>query len=215
MLAGLSDWLVLSDHDTTIALFARPRLTLGKLKDASVDICLRNYPEDVHRADCMRISRQHAVIAVDSAGGFLIQDLGSANGTAVDGVPLVSGRPVGLSPGLDHVLEVAQVVTLRARAVPSRAAATGCAVLVLGRAKNRPGLSYALVREDVSLGGPGADIIVPGCPQGIAAWVGWSNGQWSWRSGPAQPWIPLAPGAVVEGGARRWVARSGDPATGV
>ncbi len=213
--AALGTWLVLTDHDTTIALYARPRLTLGKLMDASVDLCLRNYPEEKHRSDCMRISRQHLVISLDQAGGVLVQDLSSANGTAMDGEALVAGRAVTMAPGLDHMLEVAQVITLRARAVPSRTAANGCAAVVLTRPKNRPGLAYALVREDVSLGGPGADIILPGCAQGISVWIGWNGSHWSWRKTAADHWTPLVVGALIDGGSRRWSARAGDADTGV
>ena len=213
---ALGDWLVLADQDTTIALFARSRLTLGKLMGASVDICLRNYPEEQHRADCMRISRQHVVITVDQAGGFTVLDLSSANGTAWDGEALVGGRAVAIAPAIDHQLDVAQVVTLRARAIPSRGS-SGCAAFVLGRPKNRPGLAYALVREEVSLGGPGADVMLPGCAQGIAAWVTWHGTYWSWRSATAASATatPITPGMVIDGGAHRWIARAGDANVGV
>ena len=211
---ALGDWLVLTDQDTTIALFARPRLTLGKLMGASVDICLRNYPEEQYRADCMRISRQHVVITVDQAGGFHLQDLSSANGTAWDGEALIGGRAVAIAPAIDHLLDVAQVVSLRARAVPSRSS-IGCAALVLGRTKNRPGLAYALVREEVSLGGPGADLMLPGCPQGIAAWITWHGTHWSWRTATATTATPITPGMVIDGGTRRWSARAGDANVGV
>ncbi len=211
---SVGDWLVLSDHDTTIALFARPRLTLGKLMGPSVDICLRNYPEEQHRAECMRISRQHVLITVTPSGGFHIQDLSSANGTAMDGEALVAGRAVAIAAGLDHQIEVAQVISLRARAVPSRTS-PGCAALVLARPKNRPGLAYALVREEVSLGGAGADLMLPGCPQGIVAWVAWNAGQWTWRSVNATAWTPITVGTTVDGGTRRWAAATGNAEVGV
>jgi serine/threonine protein kinase len=211
---ALGDWLVLGDHDTTVALYARTRLTLGKLMGASVDICLRNYPEEQHRAECMRISRQHVLITSDHTGGFQVQDLTSANGTAYDGEALVGNRPRVITPGIDHQLDVAQVIHLRLRAVPSRSA-PGCAALVLGRTRNRPGLAYALVREEVSLGGPGADVMLPGCPQGVAVWIAWNGRHWSWRRTLEAPWTPVVPGQPVDGGARRWNARAGDPEVGV
>lgn len=211
---ALGTWLVLADQSHTVALFARPRLILGKLMGPSVDICLRNYPEEQHRAECMRMSRQHVQIGSDQAGGFIIQDLNSANGTALDGEALVGGRTVALTPGVDHLLDVAQVVLLRVRAVPSRSG-SGCSALVLGRVRNRPGLAYALVREDISLGGPGADLLLPGCAQGIAAWVAWTGTHWTWRAHAGAAWAPIAAGTVVEGGAHRWTARAGDPEVGV
>lgn len=211
---ALGTWLVLADHEHTIALFARPRLILGKLMGASVDVCLRNYPEDQHRAECMRISRQHVQFTTDQAGGFLVQDLSSANGTALDGEALVGGRAVVLTPGVDHLLDVAQVIMLRVRVVPSRTS-TGAAALVLGRVRNRTGLAYALVRDEVSLGGPGADLLLPGCPQGVAAWIAWTGSHWAWRNNATAAWMPISTGTVVEGGARRWVARPGDPEVGV
>ncbi len=39
-----------------------------------------------------RVSRQHAVIRPDGEGRFILQDLGSTNGTRVDGVPVESPR---------------------------------------------------------------------------------------------------------------------------
>ncbi len=47
-----------------------------------------------------QVSRDHAAISCDGAS-FLIQDLGSLNGTRVDGKPIVAGESVGLTQGVE------------------------------------------------------------------------------------------------------------------
>lgn len=205
---GLGDWLVLAGADSVVALYARPRLVLGKHRDAAVDLCLRNYPEEAHREACMRISRHHALIAVDSAGGFQVQDLGSANGTWLDGVRLTAAA--GIAPGVDHALDIAGVVALRLRALPSPGG-TGCAALAIERPANRPGLAYAIVRETLAIGGRGADLVVPGLGPGAAAWIARREGVWAWRAAAGQPWRDLAAGDAIAAGGAGWIARRGDP----
>jgi S-DNA-T family DNA segregation ATPase FtsK/SpoIIIE len=69
------------------------RFVIGR--DAAADVRLRS----------ATISRLHAVLSVDMAGSVAIEDLGSVNGTLVDGRPIDS--PVGLRPG--SVVEVGEI----------------------------------------------------------------------------------------------------------
>jgi pSer/pThr/pTyr-binding forkhead associated (FHA) protein len=47
------------------------------------------------------VSRRHAEIMVDDDGTWWLQDLGSTNGTRVDGASIPAHRKVALSPGID------------------------------------------------------------------------------------------------------------------
>ncbi|MBA3687138.1 MAG: protein kinase, partial [Planctomycetes bacterium] len=161
------EWLALvpiaNDDGSLILLYARTRLCLGKHKDAAVDICLRNYPVPEHMTACQRLSRQHLVLGLDDNGRCHAQDLGSANGTTINGAPARSGQTIALTVGQDHLIELARTVTLRVRPIPR--APTGerldgdgpVDALVLTRPKNRPTLAYALVARRLSIGGAGAD----------------------------------------------------------
>lgn len=67
-----------------------PSLTIGRAtRNATWDISLQD------RA----VSRPHAEIASQPDGGWIIQDLGSANGTTVNGVPIDAHTPHSLSDG--------------------------------------------------------------------------------------------------------------------
>ena len=61
----------------------------------------RDGRQDVTITD-ISISRLHALVKVGPDGGFLLQDMGSSNGTSVNGVsvpPRGAGEPVQLKPG--------------------------------------------------------------------------------------------------------------------
>lgn len=68
-----------------------------------------------------QVSRHHADLLIEPEGALALVDMGSANGTTVDGVPLVPGQPTGLS-WASHVRFGSYVLNLAdARAVAERA----------------------------------------------------------------------------------------------
>ncbi len=215
-----ADFLVLRETggEGLIALFARNRIIFGKLRDESVDLCLRNYPDTEFRDECLRVSRQHGACFLDQAGNVVLQDLGSANGTTVDGTPLTPGRPSALHADHEHVIEVANVITLRGRLVARRhdrlppgykpRSAKWDAFLLL-RTKNRPSLTYALVFGALSIGGRNADIALPGAGSVPTAWLAYGDFGWRFRPTDAGEWLPLLPDTSLTIGGRTWRAEVG------
>ena len=199
-------FLTLAAGDTQVCLWAQPRIVLGKLRGPGVDVCLRNYPENVHREACIRISRSHLACALTGSIAS-ITDLGSANGTHCNGRPLSAQVAFPLPPDQDHLIQVAQTVTLRLPAI-SAANGQGLAALIATRPVNRPGLSYALVQQHVRLGAGLVDIVLPDALGQLD--IGWHHGQWEWRQAGA--WQPLSAGTVLALGSLQLTARSGTPA---
>ncbi|HET6830635.1 MAG TPA: FHA domain-containing protein, partial [Solirubrobacterales bacterium] len=75
--------------------------------------------------DDRKISRRHARFLLDPGGGLAIEDLRSANGTAVNGVALEPGSPRDVGPGDlitagDTVIEVLEQAGERASAAADR-----------------------------------------------------------------------------------------------
>jgi serine/threonine protein kinase len=205
--SGITDtFLTLAAGDIQVCLWARPRIVLGKLRGPGVDVCLRNYPEELHREACIRISRGHLACTLAGSTASLT-DLGSANGTRCNGQPLTAQVALPLQPDQDHLIEVAQTVTLRVRAITA-ADGRGLAAVIATRPRNRSGLSYALVQQHVRLGAGAVDIVLPDAQGRID--IGWRNGQWEW--GQADRWQPLSAGSILTFGGLHLTARSGTPA---
>jgi hypothetical protein len=65
--------------------------------------------------DCVlvdpRISRRHAAMSVDHRGRLVVEDLGSKQGTATGGVPLLAGMPRALEVG--SIVTVGDIVSAR------------------------------------------------------------------------------------------------------
>ena len=203
-------------------LLARAQATLGKLRDAPNDLCVRNYPVATHKDACMRISRQHVQIRADQATRqAMLTDLGAGNGTRCDGRAMAPEKPERL--GGDQRVDIAGVLTLRCRALARRgtetwvlagaAPSTGgdaCGIeaghahdaVVLTRIDNRPELAYVLLLRRVSIG-TGADLDLGGAPIELGRY----DGRWIWRpTGHGHPWQPVRPGESVGDG---WAARAG------
>ena len=139
------------DGDPSVVLWGKQRIVLGKQRTAGVDLVVRDYPEDAHRERISRVSRRHAAIALAADGNVTIEDLGSANGTTVDGAPLPAGTTRAMTARAEVVL--AGVVALAIR--------SGAGSVVLERPANRPELRYVLAPARVSLGA-GGDVPLPG-----------------------------------------------------
>lgn len=98
-----------------------------------------------------QVSRHHADLLVEPEGALALVDMNSANGTTVDGVPLVPGQPTGLS-WASHVRFGSYVLNLAdARAVAERAA---------GPAPQTAPTAEAQPAEPIDLGG--AEVPVDG-----------------------------------------------------
>ncbi len=213
--------LTLEAGDILVLLLAQESAVLGKLMVPPVDVAIRDYPAEQFALSSGRVSRQHCRIGLDGRL-VTITDLGSANGTEVDGRLLASGEARALVPFREHAVEIRDSVALSVRAIPCRTEAVttipnlpasksgpGLAstalwdAVVIRRPRNRPGLAYALVPRRILLGPATADIPLPGW-RGEAVEIAPWNGAWIWRKA-REAWAPLAPGTL--GG---FHARAGD-----
>jgi hypothetical protein len=172
----------------------QPRLVLGKLRGPGVDGCLRTYPEAAHRLTDNRLSRAHLAVGIDAAAATVC-DLGSANGTTCDGVPLVAQQAQVLIPGISHSLALAQTLALVAHAHPARphpglAPSGTIDAVTITRPDNRPTLAYALVARALTVGGPDTNLPLPGATGD--ATLAWNHGGWCVRLGNG-PWQAVCP----------------------
>jgi len=229
-----TDWIALlpvaAGDPTAVLLFARLRLVLGKLREPPVDLCLRNYPVPAHKDALQRISRQHLVLRYDRlARACLVEDLGGANGSRLEGQALNKGAPRTLEPGQTQTLVVAGTVSLelRCRAARSRRkvlienqppevdpvcgldADHAVDALIITRPENRSELAYAMVLRRLTIGGPGADLALTGARSLAAVAIARYAGRWIWRATGDEAWRPLAAGQQLDCGGRALVARMG------
>jgi hypothetical protein len=216
-LAG--DWLALvaqpDGTGTAVHLHAVDELILGKLAKDPVHVPLRLYPEADHLEASNRISRIHLRIAWTPTGeGWTVRDEGSSNGTVVDGKRLAPAVAAPVAGG--SVLAIADVITCDLHAVggdglpPGPGPRPPMAGLVLRRRRNRPELVVAMVRGRIGLGGPGADVVVPGAPPGPVVAVCRHGGAWWWTTATGgEPWRPVAAGTILACGPVRLTARLG------
>jgi serine/threonine protein kinase len=233
-LAG--DWLTLvspnAGDPTTIMLIARTKACLGKLREAPVDFCLRNYPVPVHKEACQRISRQHVNIRYDSIQNeCIVEDLGSANGSMLDGIAIQPKASCTMVADSENILVVANTVSLwtrcykrkdRRRTVTAKAsnpipeavcgleADHGFDAIVMTRPENRPELAYALVLRRLTIGGPGAQLVCAGARTRNACEIALKTGRWIWRPAQAKgAWKPLTATTDLDCGGRTLRAQAG------
>ena len=225
-----SPWLVLMLADgTPLSLHARNQLLVGKLCEPPVDLCLRKYPIAQWREDCLKISRQHLRLRYDAGlNQPLLTDLGSGNGTFLDGqrLPINETRP--LDPGRTHRCNVAGVLDLdlkpilrtrppiaSLRGVGSEAGQHDCGLdrdhqidaLVITRLGNRPQMTSALVLRRLSVGATGADLPVTGASKTCELAV--FHGRWLHRPASDAPWSPLSTGTRLDLGGTTALAGPG------
>jgi serine/threonine protein kinase len=220
-------WLALVGDGCHVLLYARRQVTLGKLCEAPIDICLRKHPTTAFRDDCLRISRQHLQLRFDAPSArLLLTDLGSGNGTLLDGAAVSPNTPTVIEPGPERRLFVAGALQLSLRATAAHGGAAALAgaeagspgdcgldtahpldAALLQRPDNRPGMAYALVLRRLCVGGDGADLVLPQA-NGAAAELALWRGRWIWRNGPGA-WLPLSDGLVISAGGKRLKARAG------
>jgi hypothetical protein len=142
-----------------IILWPQDSLQMGKLRGAPVDLCLRNYPVEMHQERCNKLSRYQLRLWVDSSGAH-VQDLGSLNGSQLDGNRLHTDHPADLFPSRVHDLILAGVVHLRLHVRPA-SVGSGIDAIIINRPMNRPDLLYALVPGKIIIGGPRSDFVLP------------------------------------------------------
>ncbi len=238
-LAAMSEpWIdlvpVAAGDPAHVVLVAKPMLLLGKLREAPVDLCLRNYPVAVHKDACTRISRQHASLRYDALAQMaMIEDLKSPNGSMLDGVTLTGGRPAPLPLDTDSILVVSGTVILWLRPFRRRGLVTAmlegaagqvpgdiqqsCGLerdhaldaVVITRPENRPEQAYAQVLRRLTIGGPGAELVLAGARTKAAVEVARYAGRWWWRVAGPGAWQPLAKGTVLDCGGRQLKAEAG------
>jgi hypothetical protein len=201
--------LTLAGCTWLVALTAGETLTAGKLRGESIELCLRDYPVAEHQESCQRVSREHWRLAWDARSRITtVCDLGSSNGTWLDGRQLEARRPHTLVEGRWHRLEIPRSVAVEIRPV-ARAGAVelageaGCDAIALRRPANRRGLAYALVIRRLSIGPLDADLPLDGW-NGPPVEVAPRGGAWIARTGDGE-WQPLRPADVLVG----LVARTG------
>ncbi len=223
--AGMREpWIALAPaggtSGTLVLLYAKARISFGKLRDPSIDLCLRNYPIAEHKDACSRISRTHGHLVHDPAAGrCLVEDANAANGTKLDGIVVAPGSSVTIPDDGESVLEVAGVVVLRLKHLPRRGHAVltpgGCTAGAVGldasaaadaititRPENRPELAQAMVLRRITIGGPGSDLPLAGARSKEAVEFALAGGHWIWRpvpaaDAPAGSWKPLINGAII------------------
>ena len=233
-------WLVLSPvsspTDATSAsdqplvfLFGQTVIRMGKLREAPVDLCLRNYPVSIHKDACQRLSRNHLALRYDAVGHqCLIEDLNAPNGTRLDGIPVTPGSTLPLAPGVDNIVELAGVVVLWLRCLPRTGAAMSTPAdltpgpvgldgdcrfdaVTMTRPENRSELIYAQVLRRISLGGPGADLALAGARTRSSCELAIIGGRWWWRIAvvpgmTTAAWSPLTTTTELDCGGRIWRA---------
>jgi hypothetical protein len=230
-----ADWLTLlpttPGDPTAVMLFARTRLLLGKLREAPVDLCLRNYPVAVHKDACQRISRNHLSLTWDAiAQRCVVEDLKSPNGTMLDGLTMKAGESATLEAGRDNILVVAGVVSLWVRCLhrtgPAPTKASGvelppgpCGLdtvvpfdaITITRPENRSELAYAMVLRRLTIGGPGAELVLAGSRTRAACELALIGGRWIWRvaGSPDASWQVLTTGAQLDCGGKTLTAQVG------
>jgi len=215
-----------------VMLFAKPTITLGKLRESPVDVVIRNYPVEQHKDSITRVSRQHVTLRYRPVEGTIeAEDLGAANGTMLDGIQLNKGSAAALEAGRDNILVLGGVAVLwikpikRAspvvRDLPNAPPTQGqpdlgldapCNLdaLVMSRPENRSEMAYALVLRRLTIGGPGAELVCGGARTHAAIEVARYGGRWLWRvAGQVQSWRPLCTGTEVDVAGHRLVAQAG------
>ncbi len=216
-----------------IVLYAQSSIILGKLREAPVDLVVRNYPVDEHIEAISRVSRQHLVLRYRPVEGVIeAEDQGAANGTLLDGIQLTKGNPAALEIGRDNIVVLGGVAVLWikplkrvspvVRDLPNAPPTSGqpdlgldapCALdaVVLARPDNRSEMAYAMVLRRLTFGGPGSELVCGGARTHAAIEVARYGGRWLWRvAGQVQSWRPLAAGTEVDVAGRRLIARVGE-----
>ena len=204
-------WIALLGQGCVLMLYAKPKITLGKLCEPPIDICLRKHPVAQFHADCLRISRQHLRLGIDAGTGrALITDLGGANGTQIDGNALLAHTPFPLDTGREHRCVIAGALTLhlRARATSGANARPDIDNIVITRPDNRPGLSYALVQHALTVGDQDTDLPMHGATGGNCELVV-VRGRWLWRAVGQPVWQPVTANGIIPVGGRPLRARLG------
>jgi serine/threonine protein kinase len=233
-----SNWISLQPKEandpTSVHLFARPNLVMGKLR--TVDICLRNYPVEEHKEVLQRISRQHLTLRYDPLGQeCVLEDMGGVNGTLIDGVALANGENKALGVKSAHMVVLAEAVSLWMRCHRSPHAGEPqvlqglppaheqtCGLdsdlsidsVIITRAENRPEMAYAMVLRSITIGGPGAELALAGARSLATVHLAYYAGRWIWRPAASAasdaPWKPLMNGQPLDCGGHILVAQVGN-----
>ena len=231
------DWVTLlpnvAGDPAAILLFARPKLCLGRLREPPTDLCLRNYPVSLHKEACQRASRQHLNLLYDHIENrILLEDLNSPNGTMLDGITIKPGQTCKLELEADNILVVANVMSLWLRCIPRHQerqlelqgappsdATSPCGIdikhgfdsLIITRPENRSEMAYAMVLRQLTVGGPGSQLLIAGARTRSACQIGLYDGRWIWRpvAVPVAAWRPLTNGAELDCGGKKLYAQPG------
>lgn len=143
-----------------VVAFAAREVVLGR--DSAVDVMLRPLPESAHEAEILSVSGKHARLTLDSARALAtIEDLGSRNGTRLDGRALRAREPALLADG--SLLELGGTLELRVRLLARGGGLDG--VLLL-RTRNTPNHAYLVLAGPAPLAG--LLHLVTGAPWGFA-----------------------------------------------
>ena len=215
-------WLaLLAAGGHSVQLYAKTSIALGKLCEPPADICVRKYPTATNREACLSVSRQHLRLQYQPATAeVLICDLGSANGSTLDGRALGASRPQALVPDRQHEVVLANVMRLGVRCC-ARAGAAGSAMaaaglehdhamdaVVISRLDNLPAMAYAMVLRRITIGATNAQLALAGAPGGAPAELAYHRGRWLWRA-DSGAWRPLRAGTALRCGGIDLVAHAG------
>ncbi len=198
-------WLALlsepSGGGAAVHLYAGPDITLGKLAKPPVQLTTLLYPIATQGERCNRISRSHCVLRSISRGTYAIEDLGSANGTMLDGKRMPTSAKIALAPGRTTRVVLADVLGLDLTPRPGG--------LRITRPDNRPEMIYAMVDEQMWLGPPQSDIPLPGSA-GPGFDIARRDGTWMWRPHGSDRWLELSVAQTLNAGPVQLTATEGE-----
>jgi hypothetical protein len=195
------DWIALHAVDAptghVIHCFGRDSLIIGKMRAEPVDICLRSYPKQQYEKVNGRISRQHMQLRHDPlTETFQLTDLGSTNGTVLDGQPLAAKQPMPLSPGITHRVSVPKSMAVTMRGAGTGLDGSGPGGVVINRIDNSPEISYLMVTGILSIG-MGGDLPISGPANQSAIELAWDGEGFCWRARGTEDWFAVEVGEII------------------
>lgn len=164
---------------------ARSVVIFGKLRGPHVDVCLRNYPADLHQETCNAVSRKHFSLHLTDQK-VTLEDLGSANGTRLNGDVLTAHHAHVVSTHQPQHLSIAQTIQLNLTVWMHDHQVSS---VTLTRPENQQKLMYAVVQQHLTLGPPGSDLVLPGAHDRHQ--LGRLDNRWVQRKKTEEAWQPL------------------------
>ncbi len=189
------NWLFIGHPQSglQVHLFAKPSLLIGKLRAAPVDLCLRNYPKNIHSEINNRVSRQHAEIhRLPNGLGYTITDMGSTNGIVLDDKRIPAHTPWPLPDSGVCNAKIPKSVSCAFRCFGGSPAKG----VIITRPENHPQIMYALVHGPITIGGEYCDLpLFPALSRHVHVTIRPSPTGWEWKDSHGDSWEVIQPEA--------------------